>query len=150
MPYSFDSHGWLSLVEIPNRTTEVEPPAHGIAPVVGQPWPNYIGGEIGWTLIAYVAPTPAPSPTPNYGTRVTRLAFRNRFTAAEKTSLYTAANTSVQVRIYLDDLAAATYVDLARADTIASIEALVAAGILTADRAAAILTAPVQPEEVPQ
>lgn len=89
-----------------------------------------------------------PDIVPYYGTRVTRLALRNRFTGGEKAALYTAAETSIPIKIYLDDLAAATYVDLARADTIASINSLVGT-ILTQERATAILTDPVQPEEVP-
>lgn len=82
-------------------------------------------------------------------TKITRLAFRNRFTGAEKVALYTAAEANIQLKIYLDDLAAATFIDIGRADTIASVNALVSAGLLTSDRAAAILTDPVQSDEVP-
>lgn len=81
--------------------------------------------------------------------RVTRLAFRNRFTPAEKTALYTAAKTNVDIQIYLDDLAAATFIDLQRPDTRASVQALETAGLLAAGRAAAILDTPVHPDEVP-
>lgn len=145
MTYSFDSYGWLSTEEIPGRTTSIEPPQHGDK-TVGQPFPNFTGHE--WVLVDYVEPTPYVPPAPDYGTKVTRLAFRNRFSGSEKVALYTAAASSIPIKIYLDDLAAATYVDLSRADTIASINSLVGT-ILTQERATAILTDPVQPEEVP-
>lgn len=81
--------------------------------------------------------------------RITKLAFRNRFTAAEKTALYTAAKTNVDIQIYLDDVNAATYIDLQRADTRASVQGLETAGLIAAGRALQILDAPVQPDEVP-
>jgi len=73
---------------------------------------------------------------------ITRLAFRNRFTMAEKAVLYTAAATpqGVGLKVYLDDLAAATFVDLARPDTIASVNYLATLGIITSARATEILT----------
>lgn len=73
---------------------------------------------------------------------ITRLAFRNRFTMSEKAVLYTAAATpqGVGLKVYLDDLAAATFVDLSRADTIASVNYLATLGIITSARATEILT----------
>lgn len=82
--------------------------------------------------------------------RITRLAFRNRFTPAEKTALYTAAKTNVDIQIYLDDVNAATHIDLQRADTRANVQALETAGLLAAGRAMQILDAPIQPDEVPE
>lgn len=79
---------------------------------------------------------------------LTRLAFRNRFTPAEKMALYTAAESSVQIKIYLDDLAAATFVDPERPDTIAGVQALEAATIIGPGRAAELLGAPITDEEV--
>lgn len=84
---------------------------------------------------------------PEAVTKITRLAFRNRFTGAEKVALYTAAASSVQLRVYLDDLSAATYVDLTRADTIAGVNALELSGVIGAGRASEILTNPVTDEE---
>lgn len=92
---------------------------------------------------------PASTPQATPIKRVlTRLAFRNRFTPAEKVALYTAAESSVQIKIYLDDLAAATFVDPERPDTIAGVQALETAGVIGAGRAAEILTAPVTDEEM--
>lgn len=94
------------------------------------------------------------------GTRITRLAFRNRFTQAEKVMLElaalddpTAAMTQRQqaaaLRVYLADVAASTFVDLARADTRAGVQALEAAGLLAPGRALQILDAPLQAHERP-
>jgi len=93
-------------------------------------------------------------------TQVTRLAFRNRFTAAEKVALEMAsldnpAGTMAQrqqaatMRAYMADVNAATFIDLDRDDTRAGVQALEAAGLLAAGRALEILDAPVQPHEKP-
>lgn len=91
--------------------------------------------------------------------RITRLAFRNRFTMAEKTALELASldspaapmaqrQQSATLRAYLADVAAANYIDLARADTRAGVQMLEQAGLIGAGRALQILDGPVQPDEV--
>lgn len=93
-------------------------------------------------------------------TRITRLAFRNRFAQAEKVMLELAAlddpaapmaqrQQAAAIRVYLADVAASTFVDLARADTRAGVQALEAAGLLAPGRALQILDAPVQAHERP-
>ena len=93
-------------------------------------------------------------------TRITRLAFRNRFTQAEKVALELAAlddpaapmaqrQQAAALRATLSDTAAATFIDLIRADTRAGVQMLEAAGLLAAGRAPEILDAPVTPEERP-
>lgn len=93
-------------------------------------------------------------------TRLTRLAFRNRFTQAEKVTLELAAlddptapmaqrQQSAAIRVYLADVAASAFVDLARADTRAGVQSLEAAGLLAPGRALQILDAPVQAHERP-
>ena len=89
------------------------------------------------------------SPVLTAATRITQLAFRNRFTPAEKVALYTAAKTNVDIQIYLDDVAAATFIDLQRADTRAAVQGLEAAGLLAPGRALEILDAPIQQDERP-
>lgn len=79
--------------------------------------------------------------------RITRLAFRNRFTPVEKAALYTAAESSVQVRVYLDDVNAAAFVDLGRPDTVAGVQALEAAALIGPGRAAEILGADIGDDE---
>lgn len=95
--------------------------------------------EIGYLFDGtnYTAPTPAPAPT--HRTRLTRLEFRNLFTQAEKQALYTAAQSSVDVQIYLDDVNAAQYIETTDQTTIDGLNALATAGILTQARADEIL-----------
>ena len=93
-------------------------------------------------------------------TRITRLAFRNRFTQAEKVALEIAAldnpaaamparAQAAALRANQADLAAATFVDLQCADTRAGVQMLEAAGLLDAGRALEILDAEITPEERP-
>lgn len=70
---------------------------------------------------------------------ITKLAFRNRFTDTEKAKLYVAAKTSPSVQAYIDDVAAANFIDLARVDTINAVRSLEAAKIIGVGRADEIL-----------
>lgn len=70
---------------------------------------------------------------------LTKLAFRKRFTTAEKTAIYNAAKTDVLIQVFLDDVNAAESIDTTDADTVAGIGYLQANGLLTAERASAIL-----------
>jgi hypothetical protein len=78
-------------------------------------------------------------PEPISRTRLTRLEFRNRFTVAEKEAIYTAAETVISVRIWLDDLAAAEYIELTDTNTIASVDGLASAGLISESRVSEIL-----------
>ena len=93
--------------------------------------------------------------------RVTRLAFRNRFTSAEKVAIEFACLDdpaapmpqrlqSAALRANQADLAAATFVDLLRPDTRAGVQMLETAGLLPEGRALEILDAQILPEERPQ
>lgn len=90
--------------------------------------------------------------------RVTRLAFRNRFTSAEKMALELAAldaptapmpqrQQAAAIRAYLADVASASFINLADPGTRAGVQALEAGGLLAAGRATVILNAPVTPSE---
>ena len=90
--------------------------------------------------------------------RITKLAFRNRFTSTEKVAIeFTCLDDpaapmpqrlqSAALRANQADLAAATFVDLAREDTRAGVQMLEAAGLLTEGRALEILDAPILPQE---
>lgn len=91
-------------------------------------------------------------------TRITKLAFRNRFTSGEKVAIEFACLDdpaapmpqrlqSAALRAHQADLAAATFVDLSREDTRAGVQMLEAAGLLTEGRALEILDAPILPQE---
>lgn len=93
-------------------------------------------------------------------TKITVLAFRQRFTTAEKTNMEIAsidnpiADMSVRLasaslRVYMADVAAATYVDLQDAKTRAGITTLEVMGVIGVGRASEILDAPIQQNELP-
>lgn len=93
-------------------------------------------------------------------TRITRLAFRNRFTQAEKVALEIAAidnpaatlaqrQQAAAIRAHLADVAASTFIDLGRDDTRAGVQALEAGGLIGVGRALEILDAPVEVHERP-
>ena len=92
----------------------------------------------------YITPTPAP---PNM--RVTKLAFKQRMTAAERIAIRTAASTDPIVFDFMDLVDSATYIDLARQDTQDGVNYLEAQGHLAAGRANEILTNAIQAEERP-
>lgn len=92
--------------------------------------------------------------------RITKLAFRNRFTVAEKITLELASiddinapaqtrQLSAALRVYMKDLETASFVDLERSDTQAGVLQLATVGLLTAERANSILNDPIQPHETP-
>lgn len=94
------------------------------------------------------------------GTIVTVLAFRNRFTKAEKVTLEFASlddpaapmsnrQLAAALRVETKDSAAASFIDLARADTRAGVQMLETYGIIGAGRASIILDTPVSVVEKP-
>lgn len=76
---------------------------------------------------------------PINSTSITRLAFRNRFTFAEKVAIETAAETSADLRVLLKDLEAASFIDLLRTDAIGGMQVLESMGILATGRATEIM-----------
>lgn len=80
----------------------------------------------------------------NHSKKITKLAMRQRFTVSEMLGIMNAVSdpNKIIVRYLMDNLQVATFVDLARTDTQAGLQVLVQYGLLTQDRATAILTAP--------
>jgi hypothetical protein len=72
---------------------------------------------------------------------ITKLAFMDRFTLEELGAIYTAAKSDVMVEVFLDKLRLATEVILSDPSTVAGVQALVAAGLLTQERGDVILSA---------
>lgn len=101
----------------------------------------------------------ANEPQPTAPRHMTVLAFRNRFTKTEKVRIELAAlddpaadlairERAAVVRVGQADLAAATYVDVDRADTREDVQAFEAMGLLDAPgRALTILDDEIQPHE---
>lgn len=79
--------------------------------------------------------------------KITRLGMRRRFTFTELCALETSAQSIIQVKVLLNNLMVATYVDLTRADTIAGLGLLVSLGLLTSDRMTQILNNPLTDDE---
>ena len=106
---------------------------------------NYPGA---WELVPAPPPIDAAEPT---DARVTRLAFRSRFTQAEKVALELAAaldnpsatlpqrQQSAALRAHMKDLDVASWVDLTRPETVAALQMLEASGLIGEGRAAEIL-----------
>lgn len=90
--------------------------------------------------------------------RITKLAFRNRFTKAEKTGIELAAlddptapiaqrQQAAALRADLKDQDQATFIDVDDQDTRTGVLTLEAVGLIAAGRAVEILDAPVQDNE---
>ncbi len=90
--------------------------------------------------------TPDPAPTVAADSVITSFAYMQRFTATETAAIQTAAlaspptETSLQIFNWLMMVAAAGTIDLTNTTVTTGMAALVAAGLLTQDRATAILT----------
>ena len=113
---------------------------------------------LGTTYNAEAGTFDPPAPAPQVR-RITKLAFRQRFTQAERVAIEIASlddpaasaparQQAAALRVYLADVNVATYIDLDRADTVAGVQALEAAGLLAAGRAAQVLEGAVQAAEV--
>lgn len=100
------------------------------------------------------APPPAPPPPPPEDRRVTLLAFRNRFSQAEKVALEIAAldvptapmaqrSMAASLRASMKDQEVALWIDLTRPETRAGVQQLEQAGLLAPGRAAVILDGPI-------
>lgn len=79
--------------------------------------------------------------------RITKLALRNRFTREEKVVLENTLTVSADLRAWYKDFEVATYIDLARADTIQGIQYLEYATLIAPGRANEILNNPITAEE---
>jgi hypothetical protein len=99
--------------------------------------------QIGWAFSNGQISNTAPS------MKITRLAMNNRFQVAELLAImaYTNSNPTSMVAVLMQRLQLATYIDLNRSDTQAGVEYLVSQGLLTSDRATAILTTPPSSDE---
>lgn len=119
-------------------------------------WPKYRANAArdGVELLPPVEP-PTPTPAPRH---ITKFAFRERFTSAEKVAIELASiddptasmparHLAAAVRVSLADAAAAEFIDLEHAGTRNGVQALEEAGILAAERAIEILDAEIDNSE---
>lgn len=100
--------------------------------------------ELGWIFDGSKIVAPADfHPT----RRITKLGLRRRLTFTELCALEAASATDVRVAALKGNLNVATYVDLNRVDTVAAMGLLQSLTLLTPERAAEILNAPIQDDE---
>lgn len=105
--------------------------------------------EVVGMLIQGGSLVPPPEPDPYEVSLITVLMFRRRFTTAEKSAIYAAASTDSNVQLFLDDLSAASYVDVTDQETIDGVDYLISQGLLDASRRDAMLANEVIPADMP-
>ncbi len=112
------------------EVAETDPPAHGAGETAS---PDIALVEGVPTRIWTVAANPAPRWTP--------LEFIERFTGAEQLAIVTAAQGNPALRLFYDKLMASLDVTADEPRVVAGMQALVDAGLITAERRAEILGA---------
>lgn len=131
----YDYYGYLSSETIPGRETAVLPPPEAEWPA-GQR-PNWTGYE--WIYLPY--PLPAPVPVDAPGTLLTPAEFRARFTDAELLAFVRLSRSDEMAGLLMLRLSTASDgLDLASDSVHRSLDYLTARGVLTAERAQAIMT----------
>ena len=151
MNYYFDIFGWYTRETIEGRVTNIKPENLGETTTEGELRSNFTGTE--WVNIPYSThKDPEPEPDPDLLKKITQLAFISRFTDAEAIALDLASIgatvEAASIRRYMQKINAATFIDLERADTIAGVNQLEAAGLIGPGRAEVILTAPITEQEI--
>ncbi len=132
------------IYSVIRKADGVEVSRYAAMQVIEQEWPLGAFDHVEWT-------EETPPGAPYTGSwRITKLAFRNRFTQSEKVAIEIASldvatapmaqrQMAAALRAYQADVATATFIDLKRADTRAGVQALESYGLLPAGRATVIL-----------
>jgi hypothetical protein len=128
----------IALADAPMSTDGTWVDLDGIEPQPGPGW-TYSDG-------AFSPPPPVVDSRPPI---ITKLAFRFRLTDQEYIGILAAAKTEIAVQAWLETFNMVTQINLADARTVAGVQQLAALDLLTDERAATILTAPVVEEERP-
>jgi hypothetical protein len=116
---------------------------------IGNKWVNGLPSDVGqrfrfMTAGGWQYGTYAPEPAPEVvDMRITKLAFKQRFTADERIAIREAAAVNPQIYDFEDLVNAATYIDLSRADTISAVNAIEQAGLIAEGRAIEIIGPPI-------
>ena len=105
----------------------------------------------GWVLVddSWQAPSIVAAPEASAPRHITPAAYFRRFTISEEAAIRTAAQNNMVLTVLLARVEAAKFVDLDDPGVSDGLAALVHAELLTAERAEAIRTAPVQESEIP-
>ena len=151
MQYALIESGRVANISMGDEASMGDLPGH---------WVPAEGVSIGWAYSNGEFTPPASDEPVEADRRITRLAFRKRFTQGEKVALELAAlddpaapqaqrAQAAALRAYLKDVDSAQFINLTDAHVSEGVHTLEAAGLLEEGRAAEILTAPVAPEERP-
>lgn len=104
---------------------------------------------VGWAFDGTKIIVPA-----GYGAtrKITKLGFRQRLTFTELINITGAAmstdpSVALPLQVLLSNLQVATYIDLNRADTQGGLGLLISLGLMSSDRVAAVLAAPITESE---
>jgi len=128
-----------------SNTVKGEPPS--IPVTIGLQW-RYINGE--WVQAENIS---VPQPPPDYGTKITKLAFLNRLgdsvLAAIEAASRVANPLGYAAAVIKIKHASSTYIDLSLPETQSDVQKLVDYGFIDADKRLEILTTPVTEKEVP-
>lgn len=89
----------------------------------------------------FIEPLPevVEQPTPKTTNTLTVYEFRSRFTQEEKVSIYEAALNNILIKIFLDDLSAASNVDVTNQELISSLDYMVSKNLIKSNRKAELL-----------
>ncbi len=142
MRYALIKNGFVQNVIVADPSFVATLSGYSHIEALDKPGEQKVAGP-GWAYNAVTGEFTAP---PDMGTdpgqrTISVLAFRSRFTPDEKVAIYTAAKSSVEIQIWLDDLAAAqnNEVNLDDPRTIDGANALEGAGLIGPGRAAEVL-----------
>lgn len=118
----------------------VKAPSHVVAGMVKQEDGSFVVPEPAPDNAAPPPDLPVFEPlTPPPTSILSKLAFMNRFTLEELGGIYTAARKSVMVEVFLDKLRLAEHVDVTDPQTIAGLQSLAGAGLLSEARLQEVL-----------
>lgn len=76
---------------------------------------------------------------PSVSTKISKLAFRQRFTTTELVNIKVASATNPVIAVIMDNLQVATYIDLGRIEVAQSLGYLVSQSLLTPERMTTVL-----------
>lgn len=107
----------------------------------------FLSAEDGFDGSSYIGKS-WPRPKGNF-MAITRLAFRNRFTFAERVAIETATDSDMEVRVLMKDIESASFVTLTDQAVIDGLALLVSKGLIAQARADEIQSAPISESERP-
>tara|TARA_R110000803_G_scaffold34529_1_gene75306 strand:- start:3235 stop:3627 length:393 start_codon:yes stop_codon:yes gene_type:complete len=74
-----------------------------------------------------------------YKTQFTSIEYLDKFTEAEQVAIVTATTASIDIKRFYDKVLAANFIDVEDVMTVGGLDALIASGVLVAERKAVIL-----------